>query len=106
MDQSRQANTRPWYEVEGGGLVPGRGKGRGRLLGFFLVGWGFDKKERPQEGKKKSVGSRVVLREDAVHLLDRNIFCDKVLFLTKSHGIAERAYVSMKKQPWTSRLQF
>ena len=66
MDQSRQANTRPWYEMEGGGLVPGRGKGRGRLLGFFLVGWGFDKKERPQEGKKK--------------VLVQGLFFEKMLF--------------------------
>ena len=27
LDQSRQANTRPWYEVEGGALVPGRREG-------------------------------------------------------------------------------
>ena len=74
-------------------------------MGFFWWG-GVSIKRKDHKKEKKSVGSRVVLREDAVHLLDRNIFCDKVLFLTKSHGIAERAYVSMKKQPWTSRLQF
>ena len=77
LDQRRQANTRPWFEVEGGGLVPGRGEGEGGgggCLGFCGGGGVSIKRKRPQEGKK-SVGSGVVLREDAVHLLGRNIFC-------------------------------
>ena len=55
LDQRRQANTRPWFEVEGGGLIPGRGEGEGGgggCLGFCGGGGVSIKRKRPQEGKK------------------------------------------------------
>ena len=56
LDQRRQANTRPWFEVEGGGLVLGRreGRGEGEAAWVFFGGVGASiKRKRPQERKKK-----------------------------------------------------